>query len=87
MTLANYQYRSDFARRYFNAGKTEGKTEGKALGEAWGEARAILTVLATRGIAVSESGQTCITECADLEQLDRWLQRAVTASSEDELFK
>lgn len=82
MTSGTYEYQSDFARRYFFQGKEEGKEEGKAAGEA----QAVLAVLDARGIAVDDASRARISGCADLEQLDLWVRRAVTAGSARELF-
>lgn len=76
--IETYEYESDFARRYYGQGKTEGRSEG--------EAKALLRVLAARGIAVSDDARARITACADLDQLERWLDRAVSVDSADELF-
>ncbi|QSB14373.1 hypothetical protein JQS43_23235 [Natronosporangium hydrolyticum] len=78
-----YQYQSDFARRYFQQGRSEGKAEGKAEGEA----RALLRFLAARGIAVPEHARTRIADCTDLELLDTWVRRAATAETVDDLFR
>ena len=78
VTTGTHEYRSDFARRYFSRGKAEG--------EANGEARAILTVLATRGVEVPEPARARIAACTDLDQLDRWVRRAAVATEVDELF-
>jgi hypothetical protein len=67
MASGNYEYQSDFARRYFGRGKAEGKAE------------AVLAVLAARQIAVPDEVRARITTCADVAILDRWLARAVTA--------
>lgn len=47
---------------------------------------ALLTVLATRGIEVPEQARERITACTDLDQLQRWIERAVTISHIDELW-
>jgi hypothetical protein len=69
MASGTYEYQSDFARRYV------------AQGEARGRAHALLTVLAARGIEVTDAARTRIAECTDLVALDRWLASAVTAQS------
>jgi flagellar biosynthesis/type III secretory pathway protein FliH len=79
MASGNYEYQSDFARRYFGQGKAEGKAEGIAEGKAEGKAEAVLAVLAARRIAVPDEIRARITTCADVALLDRWLARAVTA--------
>jgi hypothetical protein len=75
---ARYGYQSDFARRYYGEGKAEGKAEG--------EARAVLAVLDARGIEVPDPVREDITGCTDLDQLDTWIRRAVTANKVQDLF-
>jgi len=77
MASGNYEYQSDFARRYV--------AQGRAEGEAAGLARALLAVLTARGLDVSEDVRTRIAACADLGRLDAWLARAVTAASAAEV--
>lgn len=74
MALGTYEYQSDFARRYFSEGKAEG------------EAKALLAVLAARGIEVPAAARDRITGCTDLNQLDAWIRRAATAHSIEDLF-
>jgi hypothetical protein len=42
MNPANYEYQSEFARRYFLQGKAEGEAVGKAEGEAVGKAELLI---------------------------------------------
>ncbi|MGI9000422.1 MAG: hypothetical protein ACR2GH_02020 [Pseudonocardia sp.] len=94
MATGTYEYRSDFARRYFFEGRAEGEAAGRAEGEAAGkeegkaegEARAVLAVLDARGIDVPSDTRTRIAECLDLDQLDTWVRRAVTAETVHDLF-
>ena len=58
--------------------------ESEAKGKAEGEARALLTVLATRGLAVSDEQRQRILACADLTQLERFVRQAVSAASTEE---
>ncbi len=81
MASGNYEYQSDFARRYVAQGKAEGKAEGLAEGEAAGRAHSLLSVLAARGLDVPEDVRARITACTELARLDAWLARAVTAAS------
>ncbi|MFF7164068.1 hypothetical protein ACFZBP_22380 [Streptomyces sp. NPDC008086] len=62
------------------------RDEGRAEGEARRAAKDVLAVLAERGIDVPEDARQRITGCTDLEILDRWFRRAVTAPSTDEIF-
>ena len=69
MATGKYEYQSEFARKYIAEGKLEGKVES------------LLGVLRVRGLAVSEAQQQRILACREPEALDRWLWRAVTATS------
>lgn len=99
MRSGTYEYQSEFARKYFGQGKVEGHTEGVnegiakgkaegiAKGKAEGKAESILAVLEGRGVEVTDSQRETILACRELDQLDRWLQRALTISQVDELFE
>ena len=76
------EYGSDFARSWHAQGKAEGKAEGRAEGKA----EDILAVLKARGIGVTPSQETLVKQCTSLTELDRWLERAATANSADEVF-
>ncbi|MFI5719694.1 hypothetical protein [Nocardia sp. NPDC051750] len=72
--LRDYNFTSDFARKYI------------AEGEAKGEAKSILTVLDARGIAVPGEVRDTIMSCEDLDQLHKWLRRALEVNKADELL-
>ncbi|WP_067467751.1 hypothetical protein [Nocardia amamiensis] len=78
MTTGTYEYKSEFARRYYSRGKAEGRAEG--------EAAALLRILRTRGFTMSEAIASRIAECTDLDQINIWIDRAVTADSLDEIL-
>lgn len=61
-------------------------SQGLAEGEARGEAKALLTILAERGLTLTEVQQRRVIECADLAMLDHWLKRALSAASVDDLL-
>ena len=73
---------SDAHRQSFDRGKAEGKAEG----EAKGEAKALLVILRRRGVAVTSDQQHRILACTDVATLDRWLDRAFSVASAEELF-
>jgi len=60
--------------------------QGLAKGRAEGRAEALLTVLAARGIAVSEAREAEVRACTDDATLTRWLTAAVTAKKASEVF-
>ncbi len=82
MASEGYEYQSEFARRYV----AKGEAKGEAKGRAEGRASAVLTVLRARNIDVGPEAEQRILGCADLDQLDEWTRRAVTAQSAAELF-
>ncbi|GAB2501912.1 hypothetical protein [Nocardiopsis aegyptia] len=53
---------------------------------AEGEAKAILRVLAGRGVEVPDEARERSRRCTDEETLGTWLDRSVTATTVDELF-
>ncbi len=68
-------------------GRAQGKAEGLAEGEKRGRAESILTVLHARGFVLSEELRERILAATDPETLERWLRRAVSASSLDEMLE
>lgn len=58
----------------------------RAEGRAEGEARAVLRLLEQRGVPVSAEARERIVGCTELEQLDVWFTRAITADSVGEVF-
>jgi hypothetical protein len=80
-------YKSYIAEEIRDEGRDEGRAEGRDEGRAEGQAEALLLVLETRGIDVPGEIREQITACDDPELLRRWLARAVTVSSAEEIFK
>jgi uncharacterized protein involved in propanediol utilization len=48
---------------------------------------ALLEVLEARGLQVDEQSRQRIVACTELEQLRRWLRKAVSVQSVQELFE
>lgn len=71
--MKDYQYQSDFAKRYVAEGLAEGETREAA--------RSLLAVLRARGIAVPDAVRQRIAAQKDPERLRRWLDRAAVADS------
>jgi len=78
----HYEFQSDFARKYL----AKGRAEGEARGEAKGRAAALLSVLESRRLRVSNEARTRILACTDDKQLDVWIRASVAVASVDELF-
>ncbi|MGP9019200.1 hypothetical protein ACT1U9_12385 [Streptomyces sp. BR1] len=62
------------------------RAEGRAEGQAASRSEDILFILERRGIDVPDEAREHITTCDDLDLLRHWLDRALTASSTDEVF-
>jgi hypothetical protein len=75
-----------YLSHWVDKGREAGRAEGREAGRAEGEARAVLTVLEARGLEISPEIRDRISDCTDLEVLERWVRRAVTVASAEELF-
>jgi hypothetical protein len=75
--MKGYEYQSDFAKKYVAQGRAEGRTAGRTE-EA---ARALLTVLRVRSIAVPDAVRERILAEKDPERLERWLEKAAVVAS------
>lgn len=65
--------------RVFEQERVEGKAEGRAEG--------LITVLEARGLDLSTEQKARILACTDFAVLDRWLRRAVSIGTVEELFE
>jgi hypothetical protein len=68
-------------------GRAEGEAKGRAEGEVKGKRDAIIALLKVRGVALSAEDRTILRTCTDAAKLDRWIIRAATASSANEVFR
>jgi flagellar biosynthesis/type III secretory pathway protein FliH len=69
-----------------SAGFAKGESAGFAKGETAGKAAALLAILTARGLAVSPEARARIQACQDASTLERWLARALTAASTEEVL-
>jgi hypothetical protein len=67
--MKGYEYQSDFVKKCVAQGRAEG------------EARALLTALRIRGIAVPDATRERILAQKDPDHLNRWLEKAIVATS------
>ncbi|MGW4740122.1 hypothetical protein [Nocardia xishanensis] len=82
MTTDTYEFKSEFARRYYARGEARGEERGRVQGEV----RALLTMLQALRIRVPAAAETRIRECTDADQLNTWVERAATAKNIDEVL-
>ncbi len=86
---AYFEGKADGKAEGMAEGKAEGRAEGKAEGAAEALAMAAGTVvrlLDRRLVPLPDDARERITACTDLDVLARWLDRAFTVQSVDELF-
>jgi hypothetical protein len=90
MASGNYEYQSDFARKYFTAGKQQGEELGEQRGEQRGKLRgkadALLLVLKARGLSIPKAVRARVLSCTDVAELNKWLQRAAVVSRAEAIF-
>jgi hypothetical protein len=79
MDASKYEYQSEFARRYFGAGKAEGVAQGVAQGRV----EIVLKQLATRYGQLSAAVAARV-QGANTADLDAIAQRVLTAQTLDE---
>jgi hypothetical protein len=58
--------------------RVEGKTQGKA--------ESLLKVMALRNLKIEQSQKDAVLLCTDVAQLDTWLEKALTATSAEQVF-
>jgi hypothetical protein len=78
MVPQHWQFFSETMRKSF--------AEGEAKGQVRGRAKAIVRFLAARGLTVTQEQRDRIFACTDLDTLSRWVDKAATVASTDELF-
>ncbi len=67
-------------------GREEGRQEGQQEGLTRGRAEAILRILTARGVRMDEAARQRILACTDMATLDRWLDRALNATTLSEVL-
>lgn len=85
-----YEYRSEFARKYYGQGLEEGRQEGRQEGREQGRGQglrsAVLTVLSSRAIPISAHERARIEGESDVDRLERWVARSALVARAEDLF-
>ena len=76
--MKNYEYQSDFAKKYVAQGMAQGRAEEAG--------RAVLTALRVRGIVVPAADRERILAEKDPAKLERWHEKAILAASIGEVL-
>ncbi|WP_259400912.1 hypothetical protein [Microbispora sp. H13382] len=86
LMTASADYEKVIGDRYFSEWVNKGLEQGRQEGRAEGEIEAILAVLDARGLDIPSEARERISRCSDLHLLEKWIRRAATAKSVDDLF-
>ena len=68
-------------------GRQNGWEKARADGRTEEAARAVLTALRVRGLAVPDATRELILAQKDPQRLERWLEKAILATSVDEVVE
>jgi hypothetical protein len=85
MALANYEYQSDFAKKYFAQGREEGLKRGEERGRTEGRVALLREQLTLRFGPLPKTAQNHLAS-ASIEQLDAIGKRLLSAKTLDEVF-
>jgi hypothetical protein len=86
MKPANYEFQSEFARRYFSLGREEGKAMGRAEGKAEGKAELVITLATRKFGPLSEENQARI-RAATATELDQFAVRLLEVGTLDAMLR
>ena len=78
--------KDDFVDGWIAEGLAQGRTQGLTQGLTQGKAQMLLRAMTARGLTVTEDIRLRVAECADPAQLELWFDRAMTATTTDEVF-
>ncbi|HUN37303.1 MAG TPA: hypothetical protein VMU95_35335 [Trebonia sp.] len=81
------EFKNDFFDRIEAQARAIGEAQGRAEGGAQGRAEALIKILEARTVGLTSEQRDLVLACSDLGQLDVWVDRALAATSADEVFK
>jgi hypothetical protein len=85
--MGTKEYKNDFLDRYFGEIEALAEARLEARGRAEGKAEVLVKILDARAIGLTSEQRDLVVSCTDPGQLDIWVDRALAASSADEVFK
>jgi hypothetical protein len=84
--MKGYVFTSPWVLEPLQTGIRIGRDEGRDEGRKLASARSVLTVLRTRAIDVPEQTRQRVFAEQDIQRLEQWLERAVTATTLNDVF-
>lgn len=85
--MATTEYKNDFIESYVQVGIEQGIEQGIERGAVGATAERLLKLLDGRGLKLSDAQRARVTDSTDLPQLNSWFDRAINATSADDVFK
>ena len=86
MPLADNPFKGSLQRAFIEHAHLKGTQEGRLEGRLAESRKLLLAIFAERGLGPSEAGRARVEAEGDLETLERWVRRAVSAATEDAVF-
>jgi hypothetical protein len=80
-SVMDAQRAEELMRSYAEELIEQGLEKGREQGLLQGRAEAVLRILAARGVHVGDEARQRILACTDMATLDRWLDKALTATT------
>lgn len=81
--MKSFTYRDEFVDGYIE----QGIEKGVELGQVKDAVSKLLKLLDGRRLQPTQEQRKLVADCTDLRQLDLWFDRALTASSANDVFK
>jgi threonine synthase len=79
--IKNYEYQSEFARKYYGNGLMQGRTEGRAEGRTEVQRSAILGIARARFATVAAEDEERLDAITDMNELEQLVVEVATAST------
>jgi hypothetical protein len=88
--MSTMEWKSDFVESFveqgLEQGREQGLEQGLEQGRVQGKREDVVKVLDVRGLRPTEEQRARVDASTDLAQLDRWLERSLTATTAAEVF-
>jgi hypothetical protein len=84
--MSTMEWKSDFIESYVEQGLEQGREQGLEQGHVRAKREDVLKVLDLRHLRPTREQRARVDASTDLAQLDRWLERSLTAATAAEVF-
>jgi predicted transposase YdaD len=84
--MASPKFHSTFVDGLLQQGEEKGLEKGLEKGAVNSKIEDLIKVIQARGLELTKAELKLVTSCADLSQLATWFNRALDATTTDEIF-